>query len=141
MWNERAMVNEYTVKSNDEALIKTIYAYSGKKSQENLFKKFNKKQTLVTFEKDYLEKESEEMKSLSWTANFLTPFNIDKEKGITTWKKVEKILPPSQKTLEEARGYVIADYQDYLEKEWVAQLQKEYKVVVNQEVFDSLIKK
>ncbi|MBK6392768.1 MAG: peptidylprolyl isomerase [Saprospiraceae bacterium] len=141
MWNERAMVNEYTVKSNDEALVKTIYAYSGKKSQENLFKKFNKKQTLVTFEKDYLEKESEEMKSLSWTANFLTPFNIDKEKGITTWKKVEKILPPSQKTLEEARGYVIADYQDYLEKEWVAQLQKEYKVVVNQEVFDSLIKK
>ncbi|MBK8282853.1 MAG: hypothetical protein IPK94_22605 [Saprospiraceae bacterium] len=38
MWNERAMVNEYTVKSTDESLVKTIYAYSGKNPRKNCLK-------------------------------------------------------------------------------------------------------
>jgi peptidyl-prolyl cis-trans isomerase SurA len=104
--------------------------------------KFNKKQPgLVTFEKDILEKESEDMKSLSWSAGFTTPYSIDKEKGIGSWKKVEKIMPKSPKTLEESRGYVIADYQDFLEKEWIQALKNEFKVEVNNTVLNSLVKK
>jgi peptidyl-prolyl cis-trans isomerase SurA len=141
-WNERALVHEYTLKSTDEALIQSIYAFSKKNSVEKTINKFNKKNAgLVTFEKDILEKEAEDMKSLSWTAGFTTPFSIDKEKGITTWKKVEKLLPKSPKTLDESRGYVIADYQDYLEKEWISQLRNEYKVDLNSPVLNSLIKK
>jgi peptidyl-prolyl cis-trans isomerase SurA len=50
-------------------------------------------------------------------------------------------MPKSPKTLDESRGYVIADYQDYLEKEWITQLRKEYKVDLNPAVLNSLVKK
>lgn len=44
------------------------------------------------------------------------------------------------KTLDEARGYVIAEYQDYLEKSWNEKLRKKYPVVVKENVFDSMVK-
>ena len=55
--------------------------------------------------------------------------------------KIEEILPTAMKTLKEARGYVVADYQDLLEVKWVEELRSEYKVKINQNVFKSLIKK
>ena len=55
--------------------------------------------------------------------------------------KVEKILDPSIKKLSEARGYVVADYQDFLEKQWLSELKKAYKVQTSKKVFKSLIKK
>lgn len=44
------------------------------------------------------------------------------------------------KTLEEARGYVVADYQDNLEKEWNKELKAKYPVKLNDKVFKTLIK-
>ena len=52
--------------------------------------------------------------------------------------KVLKIIPTTNKTLDEARGRVINDYQQYLEDNWVSDLKKEFKVTVNQEVFERL---
>jgi peptidyl-prolyl cis-trans isomerase SurA len=50
-------------------------------------------------------------------------------------------LGNTAKTLNEARGYVIADYQDFLEKEWLASLERKYPVVVNDVVFKGLVGK
>lgn len=44
------------------------------------------------------------------------------------------------KTLDEARGYVIAEYQDYLEKSWNENLRKKYPLTVNEDVFKSMVK-
>ena len=52
--------------------------------------------------------------------------------------KVLKIIPATNKTFDEARGRVINDYQQYLEDNWVSDLKKEFKVTVNQEVFERL---
>jgi len=81
------------------------------------------------------------MKNLSWKAGFLTPFSINKDQGAATWKKIEMIQAPTTKTLDEARGYVIADYQDHLEKEWIAELEKEFKVEIDESVLNKLVKK
>jgi peptidyl-prolyl cis-trans isomerase SurA len=48
---------------------------------------------------------------------------------------------PTQKSLVDARGYVIADYQDYLEKTWIASMEATYPVKVNEAVLQSIIKK
>ena len=66
---------------------------------------------------------------------------IDPEKNKSTFDIIEQIIPRTQKTMDEARGFIIADYQSYLEKEWISALKSRYKVRVNQDVFESLVKK
>ena len=52
---------------------------------------------------------------------------------------VRKLNTPTHKSLEEARGQVIASYQDFLENEWVNNLKLKYPVSVNLEVLHQLI--
>ena len=51
-----------------------------------------------------------------------------------------KVLKKGPKEYTDVKALVIADYQDVLEKEWVAELRKKYKVVVNQEVLATVNK-
>jgi peptidyl-prolyl cis-trans isomerase SurA len=48
---------------------------------------------------------------------------------------------PTQKTLSEARGYIISDYQEYLEKQWIANLEATYPVSIKESTLKSMIKK
>ena len=45
------------------------------------------------------------------------------------------------KPFEEVRALVISQYQDFLEKEWVAELHKKYPVKLNEDVFRTILKK
>ena len=82
------------------------------------------------------QKEEKLPEGITWTQGL----KVDLPGG-NGFMSVEKLIPPTPKSLDEARGYVIADYQDQLEKEWVASLQKKYPVTVNEEVLMSLVKK
>ncbi|WP_412984523.1 peptidylprolyl isomerase [Pontimicrobium sp. IMCC45349] len=48
--------------------------------------------------------------------------------------KVKEILPESIKTLEEAKGRVISDYQTVVENNWLKELENNYKVVVDKKI-------
>ncbi len=52
--------------------------------------------------------------------------------------KVDKVLPARVKTLDEAKGRVINDYQQHLEENWVKNLKSEFKIQINDEVFSEL---
>ena len=54
--------------------------------------------------------------------------------------KVDKILPESVKTLDECKGKIVNDYQQYLEQRWVDDLKQEFIVKINQDVFESIKK-
>jgi len=47
---------------------------------------------------------------------------------------------PHQKSFEEARGFVIADYQDFLEKEWNQQLIKKYPLKIEEKTLKTIVK-
>ena len=77
----------------------------------------------------------------------LLPKNISDKKGITSISKegdyyfvtrVKNTIPAGQKTFEECEGKVINDYQQYLEENWVSDLKKEFKIKVNQTVFEEV---
>lgn len=52
--------------------------------------------------------------------------------------KVNKVIPEGDKTLDECRGKMVNDYQQYLEQNWVNELKKEFSVKVNQDVFEKI---
>ena len=54
---------------------------------------------------------------------------------------VARTLPAGPKALADARGQATSDYQNFLEKEWIAQLRQQYPVQVNQAEVDKLITK
>jgi peptidyl-prolyl cis-trans isomerase SurA len=54
--------------------------------------------------------------------------------------KVTKVIPSGYKTIDECKGKLVNDYQQYLEQNWVSELKKEYTVKVNQDVFEKVKK-
>lgn len=53
---------------------------------------------------------------------------------------IQNIIPEQYQTLDEVRGLIIADYQKYLEEEWINELQQKYSYSVNEDVFKSMLK-
>ena len=49
---------------------------------------------------------------------------------------VEKIIPEGVKSLEECKGKIVNDYQQYLEQRWVDDLKQEFTVKVDKDVFE-----
>jgi len=54
--------------------------------------------------------------------------------------KITKVIPSGVKTLEECRGKLVNDYQQYLEQNWVNELKKEFSINVNHDVFENVKK-
>lgn len=52
--------------------------------------------------------------------------------------KVAQILDPAQKQLNEAKGAATADYQNYLEQQWLNELVKKHPIIVHEAVLYSL---
>ena len=52
--------------------------------------------------------------------------------------KANQLLKAGPKTLEEAKGQVLSDYQTQLEKDWMTSLRTKYAVEVDQKVFNKL---
>ena len=80
-------------------------------------------------------------------SNLMSDYDI-KEEGPTNIKElgdnfqfvmVNEILPPQPKTLKEARGALITDYQNKLEQEWLNELQEKYEVNINKEILNKTI--
>lgn len=69
-----------------------------------------------------------------------TPAKKNDDGSYTVVVAEEIYNTPTPKTLDEARGYVVAEYQDYLEKEWNAKLRQKYPVKVEESVFKSMVK-
>jgi peptidyl-prolyl cis-trans isomerase SurA len=53
--------------------------------------------------------------------------------------KISAVEAPRAKTFDEARGLVVADYQNYLEKQWVDELKKQNPVVINEEEVNKML--
>ena len=105
-----------------------------------IWKNLIKKNDIISFSEEVFEKgKNKAIEAQVWKAGVVSESkqNADKSWSFT---KTEKILPKTIKTLKEARGYIVADYQEFLEKKWMEDLAKTYKVVVNKDVLKGIIK-
>ncbi len=53
---------------------------------------------------------------------------------------VEEVIPPQVKALNEARGLVISDYQNYLEKEWIESLKSKHTIKIDSQLLNEIKK-
>ena len=141
MWKERANVSFYALQKGSESQLSKLRKYTAKSSPDKVLAKYNKKGKVLTQRMEMYERgKNEVLDKLEWKVGNVSAIEISKKDGSSNFMKIEKVIPPTPKTLQEARGYVVADYQDHLEREWVEELRKTYKVEIDQKVFNSMIK-
>ena len=136
MWDERLEVATVKLDSASVDQLATIKKWAAKKPLDAVADKAAKKQIGMTVTRKVYQKDEPLPEGITWAAG--QKADLPDSTGFVS---VEKVIPPTPKTLDEARGYIIADYQDQLEKDWVAALQAKYPVVVHDDVLMSLVKK
>ncbi len=79
---------------------------------------------------------------LSLKEGAITAPLVNKADNTVSFAYIIRLHPPSeQRSFEEAKGLVINDYQQELEKKWIAELKRKYPVRINENVLTSLVKK
>ncbi len=132
MWETRLDASIYTVR--DIAAVQRVknFIQSGLTDQDVLKEINGDSLKILTIESGkFSKKENNIIDSIAWTPGFSGDI---KQKDATLFVYVRKVLKPQPKELNEARGLITADYQNYLEKEWIKALRAKYPVTVNKEV-------
>jgi peptidyl-prolyl cis-trans isomerase SurA len=139
MWDSR--VEATIFKCADEKIAAELRKKLGNKkkplSDDELKKEINKdSQLALEIEKGkFLKGENEWVDKNGWTPGLGQ--NQVKEKQIII-VRIDKVINPEPKTLQEAKGAITADYQSQLEKDWIASLRAKYPVTVNREILKSI---
>ncbi|MGH2647869.1 MAG: hypothetical protein ACRDE8_09895, partial [Ginsengibacter sp.] len=72
-------------------------------------------------------------------AGLITEPIVNSGDGTSIFSLIIKTYPGGQqRSFADARGLVINDYQNFLEKKWVEELKKKYPITVNEKVFQSI---
>ncbi len=147
-WKERADATIYDA-ANETILNKLKKSLAGKKlpldeaSRQALEKDFNKESPLDLkiytgiYEKGQSRNTASEsaIDKISWAKG-------DKQlsyNGRNYLITIHKVLPPALKELDEVKGMVIADYQNYLEKQWISSLKQFHTINVHEDVVQQII--
>ena len=141
-WEDRAVVEEYKISSDYANMVTEVEAFAAKNDIEAVKTKFNTPERMIVLanEKTYEKSRNNTLKNMDWKVGAISNAKKKSPGKFFTFMKIKELLPPADKTLKEARGYIVADYQDELDKSWVDQLRKEYKVKINDKVLKDLIK-
>ena len=140
VWADRAQLHKFVIYTDNVPLINDIYRTIQLESPEQVLAKFNGEKKVVELETTTYEKGSSELIDLVWEEGAVSKPSFDLRNNKTAIKKLGKIIASTQKTMNEAKGYIIADYQDKLEKEWVDQLRQEFSVQIDEQVLKSITK-
>jgi len=139
-WDDRAQISKVTVRTGKERLFKKIMKKAKRWDGAKLERKFNRTDQLIVRKSEVISKKNlEKFKGLNWKKGSLTS-PVQQSDGSSTFVRLDGFIDERLKDLDECRGYVVADYQDHLEKEWIEELKRRYKVEVNQNVVNQFIR-
>lgn len=141
-WDKRVEATVLTQKQANEEEMRKIVEFFRTHNANETELKFNTDKKLITTETKVFETgKNPVVDKMVWNPGEVSGIQKDEKNRALYVIRIDKVLPAGDKTLEESRGYAVADYGDYLEKEWVTSLQKTYPVKIDKKVFDSLVKK
>jgi len=124
---EIAEATKKLLKDQDSVDVVAVVEEINKSSQLNL------KYELKKYQKD----ENEMLDGVEWAKGISQ--NIEKD-GRIGFVYIKEVLEPTYKTIEDSRGTITSDYQEYLENKWIESLKNKYSYKVDQAVLKSLKK-
>lgn len=135
LWDERADVTTY--KCADEKVAKEVRKMlSKKKTEKEILDVINKKSQLnLATETVMYVKGENKMIDENWKEGLSADIKKD---GKVIILAVNKVLPKTPKLLNEAKGMVTADYQNFLEKDWLSNIRKNHTIEVKEDVLNSV---
>lgn len=138
LWETRLDASILTIK--DPSIIKSLKKLLKKgATDEMILAKYNHDtiQKVKIERKKFLQDENMDLKGIEWKPGVSEVIPLaDNENAIVV---VHRVVAPEPKLLSEIRGAMTADYQNYLEKEWITELRAKYPVEVNREAFNTLL--
>lgn len=138
MWDDRADVTTY--KCLNEKIAKDVRKMlAAKKTESQITDEINKASQLNLSVENmmYLKGENANVDA-NWKQGIVAKDIKDEKESKVLVIVVNKLLPKQPKTLPEARGLVTADFQNYLETEWLNYLKNKYKVKLNEDVLSTI---
>ncbi|SEQ96431.1 peptidyl-prolyl cis-trans isomerase SurA [Neolewinella agarilytica] len=138
-WEKRAAVSHYELRTASDIDINELYAFAATNGVDKTLDKFGRANVNASTEKYELARLAD-LQITKPQVGARSVIKNDLKAGMASFYKVEELLPARNKELKEARGYVIADYQDKLEREWVEMLRQQFPIKVNKKVLSKLIK-
>ena len=139
MWDKRLYATVVTIVNPSAVNTESLRAmFSDGKTTDEILKAFNGDTiTNILMETNkFSQDDSPVVDKIKWKTG-LSPM-VDTPEG-PSFAYVYELLKPEPKTLDEARGLVTADYQSWLEEQWIKELRAKYPVTVSQEVLSTLL--
>ena len=138
MWDKRLYASVVTVLNPGDINtddLKEMFVQG--KSTEEILKAFNTDTVMnILIETNkFSTGDSPVVDKIKWKTGLSQ--SIDTPEG-PTFVYVYEILKPEPKSLDEARGLITADYQAYLEEEWIKELRAKYTVIIDEGVLITL---
>lgn len=136
MWDERADASIYTIR-NPKLVQKVRNFIQSGLVDDALLKEINPDTTknLKIESGKFSKKENKYIDAVTWAPGLSN--DIPANPGVVI-VNIKKVLPPEIKTLNEARGLITNDYQNYLEKIWVESLRNKYTVTINKDILSHI---
>jgi len=138
MWEERAEASIYTAK--DEKIAKQLRKLlQKKKTEKEILEELNKDSQLnLSVETRVFNKGENEFLDKNWNPSTTSADITDTKNNKVVIVVVDKLLAPTPKSYQDSKGLVTADYQTYLEKEWIDSLKKKYAVQIDKTVLATI---
>ncbi|MHC1776646.1 MAG: peptidylprolyl isomerase [Lentimicrobium sp.] len=138
MWDQRLDATIYSFNVADEKILSIARNAIKKGITDNeLLEMINTDSTSVLSidRRKFLKGENPLIDEIDWKPGISTE-TVASDKA--TMIMVHEVINPEPKKLNEARGIITADYQNYLEQEWIKELRAKYPFEVNKEVLSSI---
>jgi peptidyl-prolyl cis-trans isomerase SurA len=143
MWEKRIDATIYTCRDKDVANRARSLLTAGKqgsamtpdKLTQAVREEMNDSACITYTSGKFETGDNEFTDSMDWQQDMSGIYEKD---GKAVFVVKNRILKPEPKSLDESRGLVTADYQNYLEKKWIEELRNKYPVHVNKELLSKI---
>lgn len=138
MWDNRIQATIIT--ANDAAVAEAVARKAAKWDNNRLVAKFNQpgEEPSITLQTYTVERgRNAILDNINWTPGVTGV--LPQSDTLYAVVRVEAILPPQPKALQEARGSYISDYQTYLDQQWLTELKNTYRVTRFDDALQQLV--